>query len=297
MAVPAAHAQLGGLKKKAAEKITGKKDTVAVAGKPAKPKCDGSRMVIDAGVVDRYLKGVAAWDAMEQKLAKEPGPTGAYYAAVLKRRAMEKRKEEFDLRRGPDWKRFEALQNRLTQGDTTVIQEYATFPRTIDPNSVEIPQLAWEDQQKTSAKWDSTVRVTGKFSDCDWLDLGERLPRLVGTVIQDPDAKDFQGWGTAGEAAAVKPRIIELGRALGFKVESPEVQARRRQLAKEDSAKAAVGPSSGNAQVDCIARVHAEYARAHKKELDAAQEKQDMTTVMRLSMEMNAEAQKQCPSE
>jgi hypothetical protein len=300
VALPDAHAQLGGLvKKKATEKVTGKKDTVATAGaKPAKAKCDASKMVITSDVVDRYLRGFAARDAMEQKLAKEPGPTGAYYAAVFKRQALEKRKLEFDLRRGPDWQKYEALQKRVMEGDTSAITAYATFPQSIDPNSVEIPQLAWEDQQKANARMDSTVKATGKFSDCDWLDLGERFPRIVAILIQDPNARDFQGWGTASEGAAVKPRVVELGRALGFKAaESPEVTARRAQLAREDSAKAAAPPTSGNAYVDCLAKVQGEYLKAHQKEFDAASEKEDVAVLMQLSQAATAEAMRKCPSQ
>jgi hypothetical protein len=300
VALPDAHAQLGGLvKKKATEKVTGKKDTVATAGaKPAKAKCDASKMVITSDVVDRYLRGFAARDAMEQKLAKEPGPTGAYYAAVFKRQALEKRKLEFDLRRGPDWQKYEALQKRVMEGDTSAITAYATFPQSIDPNSVEIPQLAWEDQQKANARMDSTVKATGKFSDCDWLDLGERFPRIVAILIQDPNARDFQGWGTASEGAAVKPRVVELGRALGFQAaESPEVKARRAQLAKEDSAKAAAPATSGNPYVDCLGKVQAEYMKAHQKEFDAATEKEDVTTLIRLSQAATAEAMQKCPSQ
>jgi hypothetical protein len=297
MAVPAAHAQLGGLKKKAAEKVTGKKDTVATAtARPGKPKCDASSMVITADVVDRYLKGAAAVSAMEQKLAKEPGPTGAYYSALLKRRALEKRKEEYDLRRGPDWEKHQALQKRLQEGDTTVIMAHATFSQSIDPNSVQLPQVEWETQQKTNATMDSTMKATGKFSDCDWLSLSERLPRMTYIIAEDANAKDFQGYGTAGEAAVIKPRVAELARAMNIKYDSPEVLARRRQLAKEDSAKAAAGPSSGNAQVDCIARVQGEYLKAHQKEFDAASEKQDVAVLMRLSQAATAEAARQCPS-
>lgn len=294
---PVAHAQLGGLvKKKAVEKATGKKDTTATATGKAKPKCDASSLVITSDVVDRYLRGAAAVTAMEAKLAKEPGPTGAYYAAVLKRRALEKRKEDFDLRRGPDWEKHQALEKRLQEGDTTVIMAYATFQQSIDPNSVQLPQVEWETQQKTNATMDSTMRATAKFSDCDWLSIGERLPRMVYIIVQDANAKDFQGYGTAGEAAVVKPRVAELARAMNIKYDSPEVLARRRQLAKEDSAKAVTPPSSGNAQVDCMARVQGEYLKAHQKEFDAASEKQDVAVLMRLSQAATAEAMQKCPS-
>jgi hypothetical protein len=145
---------------------------------------------------------------------------------------------------------------------------------------------------------DSTVKATGKFSDCDWLDLGERFPRIVAILIQDPNARDFQGWGTASEGAAVKPRVVELGRALGFQAaESPEVKARRAQLAKEDSAKAAAPATSGNPYVDCLGKVQAEYMKAHQKEFDAATEKEDVTTLIRLSQAATAEAMQKCPSQ
>jgi hypothetical protein len=294
--VPVAHAQLGDLvKKKAVEKATGKKDTTAAAGAKAKPKCDASSLVITADVVDRYLEGAAAVSVMEQKLAKEPGPTGAYYAALLKRRAIEKRKEEFDLRRGPDWEKSQALQKRLQQGDTAAITAYSAFSQSINPNSVEVPQVAWETQQKTNATMDSTARAAGKFSDCDWLALSERLPRLVYIIAQDASAKDFQGFGTAGEAAVVKPRIAELARAMNIQYDSPGVLARRKQLKEEDEARAAAPPTSGDPYVDCMARVQGEYLKAHQKEFDAASEKQDVAVLMQLSQAAAAEAMKKCP--
>jgi hypothetical protein len=292
----AAQAQLGGLvKKKAVEKATGKKDTDAA--KPAKPKCDASRMVITSDVVGRYLKGLEARSAMEQKLAKEPGPTGAYYAAVLKRRLIEQRKAEFDLRRGPDWEKHQALQKRLMQGDTAAYSAQAALSQSLNPNSVSLPELDWQAQQQSRASMDSTTRVTGNFSDCDWIDLGERLPRLVWIIAQNENAKDFQGYGTAGEAAAIKPRIAELARAMDIKYESAEVRARKAELARQDSAKAAAPPTSGNPQIDCLARVQGEYMKAHQKEFDAASEKEDVATLMRLSQEALAEAMKKCPSD
>lgn len=298
LAPGAAQAQVGGLvKKKAVEKATGKKDTAAAVAKPAKQRCDASKMVITSDVVGRYLKGVDARNAMEQKLAKEPGPTGAYYAAVLKRRLIEKRKAEFDLRRGPDWEKHLAIQKRMMEGDATAVSAYTTLSQSLDPNSVSLPELEWETHQKTNAAMDSTVRVTGNFSECDWLDLGERLPRLVWILAQDANAKDLQGYGTAGEAGAVKPRIAELARAMNIKYQSPEDLARLKKLEEEDKAKAAAAPSSGNPQLDCMARVQGEYMKAHQKEFDAASEKEDMATLMRLSREATDEAMKKCPSD
>jgi len=288
----AAQAQLGGLvKKKAVEKATGKKETEA-----AKPKCDASKMVITSDVVGRYLRGLEARNAMEQKLAKEPGPTGAYYAAVLKRRLIEQRKAEFDLRRGPDWEKQEALQKRLIQGDTAAYSAQAALAQSLNPNSVPLPELDWNSQQKSHASMDSTTRVTGNFSDCDWIDLGERLPRLVWIIAQNENAKDFQGYGTAAEAAAIKPRIAELARAMDIKYESVEVRARKAELARQDSAKAAAPPTTGDPQMDCMSRVQTEYLKAHQKELDAASEKQDMATLMGLTQAAAAEAMKKCPS-
>lgn len=297
-AVPLAHAQLGGLvKKKAVEKVTGKKDTVAVAG--AKEKCDASSIVITTDVVDRYLKGMVAREAMMQKLAKEPGPTGGYYAAWLKRRAIQDRKDIYDLHRGPDWEKHQALYKRVMAGDSTAFKPYAAFSETINPNKVEIPELEWEAHKKGNARMDSTLKVAGGFSDCDWLWLSERLPRIVGVMAGDQEdkEKDYTGSGSAKEVAAVKTRFPELARGLGYKIVSPEDKARLKKEEDDAKAAAAAGPSTGNAQLDCFARAQGEWMKSHKAEMDKASDSKDMGLVMKLSQEMNMEAMAKCPSQ
>lgn len=295
--VPATHAQLGGLKKKVVDKATGR-DTVAVAGKgTAKPKCDASSMVITSDVVDRYLKGLAAQEALMQKLAKEPGPTGAYYAAVLKRQAVQRRRDEYDLHRGPDWQKQQALTKRLMAGDTAAIRASATLGESLEPSHVEVPQLSWDDQQQGNARMDSTMKAAGQFTDCDWLSLGERLPRLAWTLIDDPDSKAFKDWGTASEAAAVRPRVVELARAMQIKYVSPADKAR---LAKEEAdakAAAAAPPTTGDPFLDCVAKAQAEWAKRHKAEMDKAQESQDVAALMSISIQMNQEAAAKCNKE
>lgn len=299
IAVPAAQAQLGGLvKKKAVEKVTGKKDTVAAAGGGAKKeKCDMSSLVITSDVVSRYLRSLDAANAMPAKLAKEPGPVGAYYSAVLKRKALQERKDMYDLRRGPDYERMKALEKRFQNGDTTAIMPYATFASTIDPNSVTLPQLEWDDQQKVSAKTDSSMKAAGNFNDCDWLQIGERLPRVVYTMASDEKVKDYQGYATAKEVEAIKPRYTELARGLGIKVVSPEDKARLKR--EDDSARTAAQalPSSGNAQTDCVMKAQRDYSEKHKAEMDKATQAQDMNAMMKFSMEMNAYANEQCNKE
>jgi hypothetical protein len=302
-AVPVAQAQLGGLvKKKAVEKVKGK-DTVAVAGKAAKPRCDASSMAITGDVVDRYLKSQAAAGAEMQKLAREPGKTGAYYSALLQQQAITRRKAEYDLHRGPDWEKHKALEKRYmseaTAGKdpTPTMHEDHALIESLNPGRVQVPELEWEDQQKASARVDSTMRVAGGFSQCDWTDLGERLPRMVGLLVNDPKTKDFQGYGTEKDAAAIRPRVPELARAMGMTYVSPEDKARLKK--EEDDAKAAAAAprTTGDPRLDCMAKVQGEWAKRHKAEMDAAQEKEDVATLMKLSMEMNSEAMAKCPSE
>ena len=151
------------------EKVKGK-DTVAVAGKAAKPKCDASSMVITGDVVDRYLKSQAAAGAEMQKLAKEPGKTGAYYSALLQHLAVKRRKAEYDLHRGPDWEKHVALQKRFVSEANagkdpgpTLREDYA-LTESLNPGRVQIPELEWEDQPKGNARVDSTMMVAGGFS-------------------------------------------------------------------------------------------------------------------------------------
>jgi hypothetical protein len=294
---PGAHAQLGGIaKKKAVEKVTGKKDTTAASGAKTKPKerCDPTALVVTSDVVDRYSKGFAARDAMVAKLAKEPGPTGAYYSAALKREALQRRKDEFDLHRGPDWEKSKAIQKRLATGDTAAITAYVRFGHEMDPYSVQVPPLDWDAQEKANAKVDSAMKAAGQFSDCDWLGIGEKLPRIVYILADNPSAKDFQGFATASEGAAVKPRFLELARGLGIKYVSPEDKARLKKEEEDAAAAAAVIPSTGDPRLDCTSRYQSEWVKRHKAELDKAQESQDMATVMSLTQQMNEEAMEKC---
>lgn len=295
-AVPLAHAQLGGLKKKATKLVTGK-DTVAVAGQgAAQPKCDASSMVITTDVVDHYLLSMAARDAEMKKLAKEPGKTGAYYAALLKRQEVVRRKAEYDLHRGPDWDKAKALKQRLIKGDGTAAREQAALEESLQPGRVEQPEPDWENVAKGSARVDSTMRVAGGFSVCDWKDLSERLPWMVGLLLDDPNTKDLQGFGTAKDAAVIRPRLPELAQALQLTLVTAEDRARLQADAEADAkAKKEAeeqGPTTGDAEADCKTRVQMKWAKDHEKELDAAQKKQDMTTMLRLSQELNTEMAK-----
>jgi hypothetical protein len=266
--------------------VTGKKDTTATAA--AKPKCDPSSAVITSDVVNRYLKSLSAADAAVQQLAKQPGSTGAYYSAVLKRKAIQKRKDEFDLHRGPDWDKQQAIQKRLMTGDTTAIKPMMALEDSLNPNLVKVPDLSWDDQQKANASVDSTMRAAGQFSACDWLDLGERLPRLVYILADDPNAKELQGFGTASEAAAIRPRLSDLAAGLGVNYVSPEEKARRKKQADAEARQAQVPPSSGDPQTDCIIKAQTEWAKAHQAELEAAQKAQDMNAIMKLNTELQA---------
>jgi hypothetical protein len=295
--VPAAHAQLGGIKKRVVDKATGKQPEQPAAATNAQPKCDPSEMVITKEVVDRYAQAYAVRDAEMQKLAKEPGKTGAYYTALLKRRAVERRKAEYDLHRGPDWEKHQALQKRYMGGDGGAIREEEALSESLNPNRVDVPDLEWEAQQKGNARIDNAMREAGGFSECDWYKAAERLPRLVNILAYDPGAKDLQGAGTPAEAAAVRPRIAELARGMGINYVSPEDKARL-EAEKEAAASAVPQPvSTGDPFLDCVNKVQAEWATVHKTELDAAQNSQDVNVLMKLSQQMQQESLAKCKSQ
>jgi hypothetical protein len=284
-AAPAAHAQVGGIVKKATGQVTGKK-TDSTTTPAAKPQCDPSSIVITNEVVDRYLKSLSAQEAAVQKLAKQPGATGQYYSAVLQRQAIQKRKDDFDQQQGPDWDKYQAIQKRLMSGDTTAIKDQLALSQSLDPYSVQIPQLDWQSQQNASATMDSTMRTAGAFSPCDWQDLGERIPRLVQIMAQDPSATNFQGYGTPKEAAAVQPKVPQLAPLLHISLASPE-------RAKKQAPAAATQPaSSGDPQMDCMAKAQADWSKKHQAELEAASKAQDMNTIMKLNSELQTEMAK-----
>jgi hypothetical protein len=286
-AVSAANAQVGGIVKKATGQVTKKTDSTQTAAPAAKPKCDPSSMVISNDVVDRYLQALNAQSAAVQTLAKQPGATGAYYSAVLQRQAIQKRKDEFDQQQGPDWAKHQAIQKRLMAGDTTAIRDQVALSQSLDPYSVQIPQLDWQSQQNASAAMDSTMRTAGGFSPCDWQDLGERIPRLVQILAQDPNATNFQGYGTPKEAAAVNPKVPQLAPLLHISLNSPEGRQK-----KAAPAAAAQPASSGNPQMDCIQKAQTDWSTKHQAELEAASKAQDMNTIMKLNSELQTEMAK-----
>jgi len=264
--LPAAptHAQVGGIVKKATGQVTAKK-TDSTPTPAAKPKCDPSSIVITNDVVDRYLKSLSAREAAFQKLAKEPGPTGAYYSGILQR---------------------QAIQKRLAAGDTTAVQDQVALFASMDASSVPLPQLDWQSQQNASATMDSTMRTAGAFSPCDWQDVGERMPRLVQIMAQDPNATNFQGYGTSKEAAAVQPKVPQLASLLHISLASEE-------RAKKQAPAAATQPaSSGDPQMDCMAKAQADWSKKHQAELEAASKAQDMNTIMKLNNELQTEMAK-----
>jgi hypothetical protein len=292
--VSTGHAQLGGLKKKLTDKATGKKpDTTAVAA--GKPKCDKSSIVITSDVVDRYLKALTARDAEMQKLAKEPGKAGAYYAAYFKRREVTRRKREFDLRRGQDWERYKMLYPKMIHGDQAALQQQQALADSLEPNKVVMPELEWEAQQKGNVRLDSVMIQASGLSPCDWGGdgLGERMPRLVNTLVNDPETRDFSGYGTPSEAAAVKARLKELAAGLGYGSPQP-TDAEKAHIKAEDEKLTEAAMATGDPYTDCATKVQRDFTTKHQAELDRAGKDRDMAASQRLTMLMLQETDKAC---
>ena len=297
--VPGAHAQLGGLKKKVADKVTGKKpDTTATA--TGKAKCDKSSVVITADIVNRYLKALAARDAEVLKIAKEPGKIGAFYAASFKRREVEHRKQEFDLRRGPDWERYKVLYPKMVHGDQAALRQQSALADSLDPNKVAVPQLDWESQQQGNARLDSVMLAASGMSACDWggNGIGDRMPALVNILVNDPETRDFRGYGTAQEGAAVKARIKELAEGLGYKPSHEPTEAERAHVKAEDEKLTEASMMTGDPYTDCMTKVNAAFVKTHQAELEKASKDQDMNLSMKLSQLQAQEAAKcQAPNQ
>jgi hypothetical protein len=302
LAAHPAHAQLGGLKKKLSDKVTGKKPdtTVAVAGGQGQARCDKSTMVITSDVVDRYLKGMAARDAEIKKIAREPGPNQAYFAATTKREAIERRKREFDLRRGPDWERYKVIYPKMAKGDQVAMTQQRALLDSLDPNKVEVPELDWSAQQANNKRLDSVAIAAAGISACDWggNGIGDRIPMLVNVYVADPNTKDLRGYGTPLEGAAVKARLNELKEVLGYNARAKGgaefTEAEKAHIKEEDEKLAQSMAMTGDAYTDCVTKYQQEFYKKHQAELEKASKDQDMAAAQRLSMLMAQESAKEC---
>jgi hypothetical protein len=304
LAVHPAHAQLGGLKKKVADKVAGKKpDTTVAASGSAKPKCDKSTMVITSDVVDRYLKGMAARDAEIRKIAREPGPIGAYYAALSKRQDTERRKREFDLRRGPDWEKYKVVYPKMVKGDQAAMAQQRALMDSLDPNKVMVPEPDWNAQQAQNQRTDSVAMAAAGIPACDWggNGIGDRIPMLVSIYANDPNAKDLRGYGTPPEGAAVKARLKDLMAALGYGdrgrgagAGAEFTEAEKAHIKEEDEKLQRLTVLTGDAYTDCATGVQQAFMKKHQAEFDKLQKQQDMAASQKLSMELMQETEKEC---
>jgi hypothetical protein len=281
-----AGAQLGTLKKKVVDKATSKPDTTTATAKA--PKCDASSLVITDEVVTRYLKALGAREAQMVKLSKQPGDVGKYYSAYLRKRELRRRNEVFNLHKGPDWEKYQAILKRMYAGDPKASEEQLALSQEMDANNLQVPDLPWETQQKGTTQIDDSMRVAAGFSQCDWTNgVQERLPRIVDYLTADPvDQSYVKTLATPKEASAVQAHLPELARGLEIRYTSPEDKARLEAEAKQPA-------TTGNAQQDCVIKASQEFSDKHKPELDAAQKSQDMNALVTLS-QLQAMAMAKC---
>ena len=302
LAAHPAHAQLGGLKKRVADKVAGKKpDTTAAASGTGKARCDKSSMVITSDVVDRYLKGMAARDAEIRKIAREPGPVGAYYAALSKRQDTERRKREFDLRRGADWERYKVIYPKMAKGDQAAAAQQRALMDSLDPNKVVVPEPDWSAQQEQNQRADSVAMAAAGIPACDWggNGIGDRIPMLVNIYANDPNAKDLRGYGTPSEGAAVKARLKELMAALGYgdrgrSAGAEFTEAEKAHIKEEDEKLQRLMVLTGDPYTDCATGVQTAFMKKHQAEFDKLQKQQDMAASQKLTMELMQETDKEC---
>lgn len=297
-AVPGAHAQLGGLKKKVADKVTGKKPDTVATTTSAKPKCDNSSRVITGDVVDRYLKGLAAREAEYRKIAHDKGPVGEYYAAYFRRQNVEHRKREFDLRRGNDWERYKVTYPKVIHGDQAALAQQQALSDSLDPNKVQLPVVDWSTQTASTRRTDSVMIAASGLSECDWFGpngLDERLPRLVNVLVNDPNTKDLQGYGTPAEAAVVKTRLKELGESMGYgRGGAGYTDAEKAHIKDEDEKLNQAAIATGDPYTDCATGVQLDFQKKHQAEFDKFAKERDMAAAQRLSMQLAQETAKEC---
>jgi hypothetical protein len=176
-------------------------------------------------------------------------------------------------------------------GDQSAAQEQAQLDKSLDPNQVAMPELSWDDQKAANDTLGIAMTGASGFSACDWQDLGERIPWIVSTLVNDPNAKDFQGYGTEKDAAVIRPRVPELAHALGIKYVSPEDKARMK--ATDDSA-AAAATAGVDPMGTCMAKVQQDFMQEHKAEMDALRKKGDNSGLLALISQMQEQANTKC---
>jgi hypothetical protein len=224
-------------------------------------------------------------------VAKENSPTGRYYAAIAKRLELARRRADFRAQVGSDYARQQELQKKgMSTGDAATLQEAAMIEQNLDENKVELPETSWDAQKAGNDRIDAAMQRAGNFDACDWTSVTDVMPTIAYQLATDPDVKaaDIHVGRPTGvtpdEVQAVRAKRVELARLLGTQYRTDAQLAKEKENQRAASAPASAGPMGPyNECMQTEMKPINDYVEKHKAELDAAQEKNDMTKLMQFA--------------
>ena len=280
-----AHAQFGSLKKK----LAGKKDPPAAAAASSR-----QRPAITPELVQTYLKGLQARDAAMRKLAQENTARGHYYAAYLRHQDAVQRQNDFNARVGPDWQRYNALNDRWRQHQDIEARKQAnTILESINPENAPEPGLegfSWQDQRDATTQLDDAARQGAGLDAGTWSQLSDLFPYVVGRVAQSDSVSpsDLGDDWSRSETNTLLQYREQLARGLGISYKT------NAQIAQEKADKAAADKNEqmANDQNSCMEREMpaAERDKA-QAQMQAAQKSGDMNKMMAIGQEYSQKVQ------
>jgi hypothetical protein len=261
-------------------------------------------------VVSRYVRALAARNAELRRIAATDSPEGRYFAAMLRRDSLARRHAAYRRHVGPDWARYQALQNApMTATDPNVYvqrsRQMAQIEQGIDESQVQMPQLDWNTQQSANARIDNAALQAGNFDICGWTVAVDIVPTVIQALAQDrregkPDrgATEFivgrQSGLRVAELRAIRAHAAELALALGEDYPSDaDVAEMQRQRAQQDSARDAMTAwqacqqrVSGGPATPQSMGVRSDSMRIWQQQLEDAQKRGDQATLMALGQKI-----------
>ena len=271
----AGHAQFGRLKA-AAQRVSGNQN------QPAQPV----NVKLTADVVTRYLEALKARHTELERRSHRNSDEGRYFAALLRQEAQTRRQHDYRQHRGADWAERQRLAALYTAtSDTGATMGLVRLEADVNA-SVPLPESSWEDQRKANASLDTVAMNGGGFSAGEWMDLGEKMTRIVSAMSWDAADADStvkqiaqMSNVTPDEVRIVRARRIDLAIAMGYAYRTDEeiVEANKPPPTPEESTDPQVRYSA------CLQHELLPFideAKRRENEFNAARARNDLSPMM-----------------